>query len=398
MATYDDILDGRGFKLPSSISPSPIDASMQGSQTSVGSEPKSSIAKLTPLPKETVVEASKRSVAQDSNKTVESPGKETKAEFYSENPQKQRRMSYVDMFEAMNPDKPETEEEKAKREKKEKREAMLTSIGDGIAALSNLWFTSQYAPSMFDASKSRTATTKERWERLRQQRESNRRLYLDGYMRARALDEANEKDDRNWRHTIVREKIADARYEVKAAQDKALADLNEKLKNQQITAAEYKAEQERIKAQYADQNEKLDLKLKEAGITLKKAQTGAANASAGASRSRARYYDNGGGGGKHGPTLQLEDDQPLQFSDDKDYDRTVMRLAPDYGVPTTVEVNTGKTVMIGPNLGQPIKKTVKRDVKDIAADIEREAAKRKKANQNNNTMPGVGGNGSSSNT
>lgn len=304
-------------------------------------------------------------------------------------------MSYVEMFKMLNPEKPETAEEKAKREKREKGEAALAAVGDSISALSNLWFTSQYAPNAYDPSKGMSATTKDRWNRLRQEREANRRAYSDGYMRAMVMDESKDREDRNWRHTIEREKIADKRYEVKEARDKALADLNEQLKRHQITAVEYKAEQERIAAQFAEGTEQLKQDNLRAGVQQKKAAAGASYASANASNARADYYrSGGGGGGKSGPTLQLEDDEPMRFGDDKDYDRAVMRLAPDYGVPTTtVEVIERNSK------GKPKKqRTVKRDVKDIAADIEREAAKRKKASKSNNTMPGVGGNGGSTNT
>ena len=182
---------------------------------------------------------------------------------------------------------------------------------------------------------------------------------------------------RNWRHTLERERIADERYEIKAAQDKAMADLNEQLKRHQITAAEYKAEQERIAAQFAEESEKLKQENLRAGVRQKDAAAGASKASASASYSRARYYDNGGsrGKGKSGPTLQLEDDEPMRFGDDKDYDRAVMRLAPDYGVPTTEVQVTERN-----HKGEPKKqRTIQRPVKDIAADIEREAAKRKNA-------------------
>ena len=214
-------------------------------------------------------------------------------------------------------------------------------------------------------------------------------------MRAMAMDEAKDREDQNWRHTIEREKIADERYEVKEARDKALADLNEQLKRHQITAAEYKAEQERIAAQFAEGTEQLKQENLRAGVQQKKAAAGASYASANASNARADHYRSGGGGkSKTGPTLQLEDDEPMRFGDDKDYDRTVMRLASDYGVPTTEVQVTERN-----HKGEPKKqRTIQRPVKDIAADIEREVAKRKKASQNNNTMPGVGGNGSSANT
>ena len=302
-------------------------------------------------------------------------------------------MSYVEMFKMLNPERPETAEEKAKREKREKGEAALAAVGDSISALSNLWFTSQYAPNSYDPSKGMSATTKDRWEKLRLEREANRRAYVDGYMRAMAMDENKDREDRNWRHTIEREKIADERYEVKEARDKALADLNEQLKRHQITAAEYKAEQERIAALFAKGTEQLKQDNLRAGIRQKDAAAGASRANATASYARADYYRNGGsGGGKHGPTLQLEDDEPMHFGDDKDYDRAVMRLAPDYGVPTTVVEVTewGAQYNSKTKTRERVpKKTrkVKRDVKDIAADIEREAAKRKKDKQSKKTNP-----------
>lgn len=122
-----------------------------------------------------------------------------------------RPRTYVELYEALNPYKPETEEEKAKREKRERREAGWAALGDGIAALSNLWFASRGAPNMYNPSQGMTARTKERWERLRKEREANSKAYFDGYIHALSMDDARERDDRNWRHTLEREKIADER-------------------------------------------------------------------------------------------------------------------------------------------------------------------------------------------
>ncbi len=371
MAALDDILGGgsgySGLRKPLQVAPPPIDPSLQGAPSSVGSKP---VAPNT-----------------DATKVVGKPGV---APQPTEQPQQ---MSYVEMFKMLNPERPETAEEKAKREKREKGEAALAAVGDSISALSNLWFTSQYAPNSYDPSKGMSATTKDRWEKLRLEREANRRAYVDGYMRAMAMDENKDREDRNWRHSIEREKIADERYEVKEARDKALADLNEQLKRHQITAAEYKAEQERIAALFAKGTEQLKQDNLRAGIRQKDAAAGASRANATASYARADYYRNGGsGGGKHGPTLQLEDDEPMHFGDDKDYDRAVMRLAPDYGVPTTVVEVTewGAQYNSKTKTRERVpKKTrkVKRDVKDIAADIEREAAKRKKDKQSKKPNP-----------
>lgn len=168
-----------------------------------------------------------------------------------------RRLSYVQMYEMMNHgNRPETPEEKAAREKREKREAVLSAVGDGISALSNLFFTTKGAPNSYDPRSSMSAAARARWDKLKAEREANLRIYNEGYMRATAMDLQDEKDERNWRHTLERERIADERYEIKEARDAALADLNEQLKRHQITAAEYKAEQERIASEYAEAYEK----------------------------------------------------------------------------------------------------------------------------------------------
>ncbi len=378
MAALDDILSGGTPTVkpkPVQVSPPPIDGQLKGAENTVGSKP---VAQPTAAPLQ---------------ETKQTPGTDGQPqEKRQEQTEEKKRLSYVEMFEALNPQKPETAEERAKREKREKREAVLAAVGDGISALSNLFFTTQYAPNAYDPSKGMSAKARERWDRLRLEREANRRAYSDGYLRALAMDEAGDREERNWRHTLERERIADERYEIKAAQDKAMADLNEQLRRHQITAAEHKAEQERIVAQFAEETEKLKQENLRAGVRQKDAAAGASKASASASYSRARYYDNGGsrGKGKSGPTLQLEDDEPMRFGDDKDYDRAVMRLAPDYGVPTTEVQVTERN-----HNGEPKKqRTIQRPVKDIADDIEREAAKRKKSKSDTNTMPGVGGGGS----
>lgn len=274
-----------------------------------------------------------------------------------------QRMSYVDLYEALNPQKPETAEERAKREKREKGEAALSAAGDGISALANLFFTTRYAPNSFDASQGMSARARERWDRLKQEREANRRAYAEGYIRATAMDDANRREDRNWRHTLERERIADQRYEEQNAREK-------EMNRYQLSAAQSRAEQERIAAQYAEGTELLKQEGLRAGIRQKDAAAGASRASASASYSKGRYYDNGGSRRK-GPSLRLGN-EVQEFDNEQDYERTVMRLAHDYDVPIT-EVQ----VLQRDYDGKPRKeRTVRRPVKDIAADIERKADER----------------------
>ena len=123
-----------------------------------------------------------------------------------------KRMSYVEMFQQMSPYKPPTKEELERERKKEKREKVFAAIGDGIAALSNLYFTTKGAPNAFDPKNSLVGKARERWEKLKKEREENARYYTQAYMQAMRNDEEADRDDRNWQHQLEREQIGDDRY------------------------------------------------------------------------------------------------------------------------------------------------------------------------------------------
>lgn len=119
------------------------------------------------------------------------------------------RMSYVEMFQKMSPYKPPTEEELEKERKKEKREKIFAAIGDGIAALSNLFFTTQGAPNAYDPKNSLSAKAQERWDKLKKERDENGRYYTAAYMQAMKNDEEGARDDRNWKRQLQRDKRQD---------------------------------------------------------------------------------------------------------------------------------------------------------------------------------------------
>lgn len=66
----------------------------------------------------------------------------------------------------------ESEEQRKRREKAEKRNALFAAIGDGVSALSNLYFTTKGSPSA-DQSKSLSKAESERKDKARKERESN---------------------------------------------------------------------------------------------------------------------------------------------------------------------------------------------------------------------------------
>lgn len=108
------------------------------------------------------------------------------------------RMSYTDMFTKLNPYQPPTQEELANERKKEKREKVFSAISDGISALSNLYFTTKYAPNMYRHENSQSAKTENKWEKLRANRDAQQNAYIRNLMAARQADDERKDKDRNW--------------------------------------------------------------------------------------------------------------------------------------------------------------------------------------------------------
>lgn len=199
--------------------------------------------------------------------------------------------SWEDLYRLMNPHKPESDEDREKREKKEKRDAMFSAIGDGISALSNLWFTSQYAPNAYKAGQGMSVRTKERWDKLKAQREANDQAWFEGWLRARAKDEEKAEKERAWNHALEREKKQDA---LNDAKEKRAAGLYEDQKREQSGKAD-KAGFEALSAGYEAQNKPKELDLKnqnlEAGVRQKNASATASLASANNSNASAREHN-----------------------------------------------------------------------------------------------------------
>lgn len=190
---------------------------------------------------------------------VQTPNDEEQTTPVSEQQTAPKKLTYTEMFQQMSPYKPPTPEELEKERKRQKREAILAAIGDGISAMSNLYFTTQYAPNSFDPSQGMAATTKKRFDQLKKDREDNQRQYMEGFMRAMRWDAEDERDERNWQHTIKRERVtdhykeaADARAQAKADRDAAMAQLRMDLMQGRIDQQEAAAEAKRIEADYAE--------------------------------------------------------------------------------------------------------------------------------------------------
>lgn len=242
--------------------------------------------------------------------------------------QQPKRMSYEDMFKQLNPYQPPTQEELEKERKKQKREQIFAAIGDGISALSNLYFTTQYAPNMYTGTNTASQRTKERWDKLAADRNANMKAYIDGLMKARQADDAYNDNEREWERQLGLDKIKQERDKAADARAEAEEERKKELHPFAKRKAEGDAQRAEAQAKYAEEYEK-------SKIGRNKAAAGASNAAAGASRARARYYDRGGSGGSKSKDMQeaydywmsLTDEQKNQY---RNWNKRVKKYNPVY--------------------------------------------------------------------
>lgn len=108
---------------------------------------------------------------------------------------KAKQLSYADMYKILNPEQEETAEQKERREKKERTKARIAAIGDGLRALSNIYFATNGAKVVHNPESDMTKVVNKRKEYMDAQRERNQAAWLAGYQRAMALDEEARKND-----------------------------------------------------------------------------------------------------------------------------------------------------------------------------------------------------------
>ena len=106
-----------------------------------------------------------------------------------------KQLSYADMYKMLNPELNETAEQRANREKKERTKARIAALGDGLRALSNIYFATNGAKVVHNPESDMTRAVNKRKAYMDAQREKNRASWLAGYQRALALDEEARKNN-----------------------------------------------------------------------------------------------------------------------------------------------------------------------------------------------------------
>lgn len=119
---------------------------------------------------------------------------------------------YEELFKKLNPYTPPTADELEKEKKRERRAQLFAAIGDGITALSNLYFASQYAPNMYNGKNTLTGANKVRYDKLIKDRDEKNMAYFNGLLRARQADAEAAHLERSWQRQFGLDKEARDRY------------------------------------------------------------------------------------------------------------------------------------------------------------------------------------------
>lgn len=202
-------------------------------------------------------------------------------------------LSYTELYKKLNPYTPPTAEELEKEKKKQKRDQIFAAIGDGISALSNLFFTTQYAPNMYTGKNTMSERTKVRYDKLMKEREGKEKEYYEGLMKAKIADEEGDDRERKWQRLLRLDDYNRMRNDAKEERDRQLFELNLQLQGYKISASEADAKRKGIEAKYAEELEKARLETEKAKV---------------------RYYNRGGGSGKAGEYPWYDSDGNKHFA------------------------------------------------------------------------------------
>lgn len=225
--------------------------------------------------------------------------------------------------------RPESDVERKKRERREKSKKIIAAVSDGISALSNLYFTSRYAPNMYNHEKGSVLTAVgKRIDGLKADREKKRDRYMSFSLKLGDLENQRAKTLRELEAQQERQRLAREKAQREEERHRWLEALQPDEQREQAGKAQ-KAEQEAITAKAEADNAQ---ELYGAKVDTEKARkrsydasAGASSASADASRARAGYYRAGGSSG-----VKKHHFRGKEYISEKDYTKDVTWAARQY--------------------------------------------------------------------
>lgn len=197
-----------------------------------------------------------------------------------------------------------TKEELEKERRRKRTEGIISAIADGASALSNLIFTTQYAPDMYRHEDSLSEKMRQRYERLKKERDADADRYLNYALTIGRLKDAQEAKEYQRGRDVLQDQLRlsqETRAQLKADRDAAMAELKMELMAGRISQQDAAARAKEIEAEYADEywNARVD-ELKSRKRKNDRWQPSGSRSGGGGSKGRHPWRDDKGVFGKPG--------------------------------------------------------------------------------------------------
>ena len=268
---------------------------------------------------------------------------------------------------------PETEAQRKERERKERSKKLIAAISDGLSAMSNLYFTTQYAPDSYERGRGQLNAVNGVIDKIKAERERDADKYLQYSLKIGDLKNQRAKTVREMEAERQRQKLAQEEAQRKAEQHNWLAALQPDKQREQAGKAD-KAEQDAAAARAVAESAP---EMQEAKLQTEQARRGSYEASASASRASAANTSvqakvnglKGIYGTFDGKT----------YHNKRDYDKAVLEAAREYNKRNPITVTVQKDE-IDAATGEKITREVEetRDPVDITVEEYVGGGKRKR--------------------
>ena len=210
-------------------------------------------------------------------------------------------LSMTEFVQRVNPQK--SPEEQADEAKRQKRAQIISAIGDGISAMSNLYFSTKGAPNSYDPKTSMSAKTQEYWDKLNRERQENADRYNALLINAYSQDRAAGREDAKWKDQLAKweDEKEQRKAERQQAADQFAATFNY---NKEKDEADRQARKEMNDANNAAAAERQKAQLRsQEHIAKSRYAASSSRSSGGSSSSRSKDYTFNLGKGKGQTTV-----------------------------------------------------------------------------------------------
>lgn len=207
-----------------------------------------------------------------------------------------RKWTNEEMYDYLNGFTPKTAEELARERKRHKREAIISAIGDGISAISNLVYTTKYAPNAYTGKDTLSERNRARWEKARKVYDDDLKAWIHGKMAARKADrDAGQQSailELKQQAAELKQRDLDRRQR-ESDFKMTLAELDRKYKEKKIEGQDYINELNRLRMEAQAAQNPLMIELMNTRIAKYKAEAAGGGGSGGRGKKYNVYDKNG---------------------------------------------------------------------------------------------------------